>query len=34
MHAKLNDIEIASKAYQEVINTYPLHPIVHWPEQN
>jgi tetratricopeptide (TPR) repeat protein len=26
MHAKLNDIEIASKAYQEVITTYPESP--------
>lgn len=26
MHAKLNDIEIASKSYQELINTYPDSP--------
>ena len=26
MHAKLNDIEIASKAYQELITTYPDSP--------
>jgi tetratricopeptide (TPR) repeat protein len=26
MHAKLNDIEVASKAYQELITTYPESP--------
>ena len=26
MHAKLNEIEVASKAYEEVITTYPASP--------